>query len=289
MFVLLLAGCTASEDAPAPPVDPKGEGVLSWGEYMEAPEGESVLIETYVQAAEVWWNGTVSVYTQDRDGAYFLRDAACSMAEAEQLFPGTKLRVTGTKTTQSGMPMVENAQFELLLPPGADAASQFEAAYGESSAVQAKPPAGSAEAGSAASAAPDPAYFYIAAPVDITELAAPSLETAQSPLAGPSWETLSPYLGAYAALRGVTVSSAVRYKEDGSGAEGNDLFFEGTIGEDGRAVSLRFQVCSYLTGAGTDVYRAAEDLQPGDIIDLKGFCFWDDGFVLRVTAIEASE
>ncbi len=289
-IALLLSSCTAQEAEPAAPIDPKGEGVLTWEEFAAAPEGERVVLETYVQAAEAWWNGVCSIYTQDRDGAYFLPDASCTMDEAEHLFPGTKLRVTATKSIRNGMPVAEDAQFELLLPetgagpeedavaakPGSTAAS-VPASDGAGSASD---PSDGIQSAGEAFEAPDPAYFYIAEVLDITEILTEAAES------GEDLQTvLYPHLGKYVALRGVSIASPVRYREDGTGEPGNDLFFEGSAGK----AACRFQACSYLTGNGTDVYEAAEALRGGETIGLKGFCFWDEGFVLRVTAIEKSE
>ena len=52
--------------------------------------------------------------------------------------------------------------------------------------------------------------------------------------------------------------------------------------------ALQFSVDSTVGGTFY-VYEAAEALRGGEAAVLKGFCFWDEGFVLRVTAIDTGE
>ena len=63
------------------------------------------------------------------------------------------------------------------------------------------------------------------------------------------------------------------YKWNGSGSDGDDLYF--TIEENG--VTYSFAVESYLRGAGTEVYEAVKQLQPGDIVDIVAFLYWYEG------------
>ena len=75
--------------------------------------------------------------------------------------------------------------------------------------------------------------------------------------------------------------AAFLYNWDGSGEQGNDLYFNVSI--DG--VTYNFCVESYLTGADTDVYKAVEALKIGDKIDVVGFLYWYDGINPHVTAV----
>ena len=43
-----------------------------------------------------------TIYTQDKDGAYFIYNMPCSEEEYEKLVPGTKIKVTGYKAEWSG-------------------------------------------------------------------------------------------------------------------------------------------------------------------------------------------
>ena len=58
--------------------------------------------ESYVQAKQSWWEDKATIYTQDKDGAYFIYNMPCSEEEYEKLVPGTKIKVTGYKAEWSG-------------------------------------------------------------------------------------------------------------------------------------------------------------------------------------------
>ena len=73
----------------------KSEGVMTYAEYDAAEMDAEVVIETYVQATQSWWDNKITVYTQDEDGAYFLYEMACSEEDAAKLVPGAKIKVTG--------------------------------------------------------------------------------------------------------------------------------------------------------------------------------------------------
>lgn len=95
--------------------DKKSEGVMTHDEYMAAALDSEVVIETYVQAKQSWWEDKATLYTQDKDGAYFVYNAVCSEADYEKLTPGTKIKVTGYKTEWSGeVEVAEGAAIEIL-------------------------------------------------------------------------------------------------------------------------------------------------------------------------------
>ena len=91
----------------------KGEGVMTYAEYVEAELDSEVVVETYVQAKQSWWDNTATVYTQDEDGAYFLYGMACSEEDYEKLEIGTKIKVTGYKSEWSGEVEIVDATFEI--------------------------------------------------------------------------------------------------------------------------------------------------------------------------------
>ena len=93
--------------------DVKSEGVMTHDEYIAAELDTEVVIETYVQAKQSWWEDKVTVYTQDKDGAYFLYDMACSEEDYEKLNVGTKIKVTGYKSEWSGEVEIVDAVFEI--------------------------------------------------------------------------------------------------------------------------------------------------------------------------------
>ena len=109
-LVAVLASCgdttpaTSTPTAPATTTveDPKSEGVMTHAEYIAAPIDSQVTIEAYVQACQGWWDNKITVYAQDRDGAYFIYNMPCSEEDAKKLVPGTKIKVTGPKAEWEG-------------------------------------------------------------------------------------------------------------------------------------------------------------------------------------------
>ena len=105
----------ASEEASVEEVadDAKSEGVMTYAEYVAAELDSEVVVETYVQAKQSWWEDKATFYTQDQDGAYFIYEMACSEEEYNQLVPGTKIKVTGVKSEWSGEVEITDATFEI--------------------------------------------------------------------------------------------------------------------------------------------------------------------------------
>ncbi len=112
MSVALFAGCNNTPDEPD--VDVKGEGVMTYAEFAAAELETEVVIETYVQATQSWWNNQITAYTQDKEGGYFLYNMACSEEDAAKLVPGTKIKVTGYKAEWEGEVEIIDATFEIL-------------------------------------------------------------------------------------------------------------------------------------------------------------------------------
>ena len=100
-MVLAFAGCA-------------GTKVMTHEDYMAAAMGSEVVIETYVQAHQSWWDNKVTVYCQSEDGAYFLYELQCSEEDAAKLVPGTKIRVTGIKGEFCGEVEVMDGTFEFV-------------------------------------------------------------------------------------------------------------------------------------------------------------------------------
>ena len=210
--------------------DKKSEGVMTYAEYMAAEMDSQVVVETYVQAKQSWWDNTATVYTQDKEGGYFLYGMACSEADYAKLTPGTKIKVTGYKTEWSGEVEIVDATFEI-------------------------------QNGN-----------YVAKPVDVTD----KLGT----------DELINYMNQFVSFKGMTVEdsgngSAFLYSWDGSGSEGDDLYF--AVSKDGQ--TYNFTVESYLCDSSTDVYAAVKNLQVGDKIDLEGFLYWYEGANPHITSV----
>lgn len=92
----------------------EAEGVMSYEEYAAAALDTEVVVETYVQATQSWWDGKITAYTQDENGGYFLYNMACTEEDAARLVPGTKIRVTGYKGEWSGEIEIMDATFEII-------------------------------------------------------------------------------------------------------------------------------------------------------------------------------
>ena len=104
----------AVEEVPEEDVPAEATAVMSYADFEAAAVDDPVVVETYVQAKQGWWDNKATVYTQDEDGAYFLYDMACSEADYALLVPGQKIRVTGFKSEWSGEVEIVDGSFEIL-------------------------------------------------------------------------------------------------------------------------------------------------------------------------------
>ena len=73
----------------------EGAAVMSYADYAAAAVDDEVTIEAFVQAHQSWWDGKVTIYAADPDGAYFLYEVPMSEEDAAKLVPGAKFRATG--------------------------------------------------------------------------------------------------------------------------------------------------------------------------------------------------
>ena len=232
----------ASEDASeSESAEEKSEGVMTYAEYMDAAIDDEVVIETYVQAKQSWWEDKATLYTQDRDGAYFIYDAACSEEDYEKLVPGTKIKVTGYKAEWSGEIEVMDGTVEIV--EGGDE--------------------------------------YIAPITDVTDL----LGT----------DELIDHQNEYVEFKGLTVEAAGQdedgndvaflYNYDGSGTDGDDLYFNASLNGE----TYTFTIESYLCDNTTDVYAAVKNLEIGQTIDMEGFLYWYEGVNPHITSLTVVE
>ena len=65
----------------------------------------------------------------------------------------------------------------------------------------------------------------------------------------------------------------------------DDLYFK--VSKDGQTYD--FCVEFYLCGQDTEVYKAVEALNVGDVVDLEGFLYWYEGANPHITAVTAAE
>ena len=228
-LVFSLAGCGSNA---ASDTDAKSEGVMTYAEYAAAELDSQVVIETYVQAKQSWWDNKATLYTQDKDGAYFIYNMTCSEEDYAKLVPGTKIKVTGYKAEWAGeIEIAEGATFEI-------------------------------EDGS-----------YIAEATDVTSL----LGT----------DELINHQNEFVSFKGMTVEAAndngdaFMYNWDGSGEDGNDLYFKVSL----NGQTYTFTVESYLCDNTTDVYAAVKNLKVGDTVDMEGFLYWYEGVNPHITSV----
>ena len=240
LLVFSFAGCADNtENGGKDTPDVKSEGVMTYDEYVAADIDTEVVVETYVQAKQVWWEDKATLYTQDKDGAYFIYEMACSEEDYEKLTPGTKIKVTGYKAEWSGEIEIIDATFEI-------------------------------QEGN-----------YIAEALDVTSL----LGT----------DELINHQNEFVSFKGMTVEAAGQdeegndvaflYKWDGSGQDGDDLYFN--VSKDGKTYT--FTVESYLCDNTTDVYSAVKALNIGDTVDMEGFLYWYEGVNPHITSLTVTE
>ncbi len=238
MIVLCLASCNNAETTEAPtttkapettaaPTEPETKA-MTYAEYDSAALETKVVVEGYVQDKQSWWDNKATLYLQDKDGAYFVYNAACSEELYGKLTTGKKVRVEGTKSAWSGEVEIIDCTLEVI--------------EGDT---------------------------FTATPVDVTELLFDQSE-------------LIKYQNQLVTFKGLRVgekkdadgnSKAFLYKYNGSGEQGDDLYFDVVL----QGETFTFTVESYLRGKDTEVYKAVEALQIGDAIDCTGYLYWYNG------------
>lgn len=88
-------------------------------------------------------------------------------------------------------------------------------------------------------------------------------------------------------FKGMTVAASndagapFLYNWDGSGSEGDDLYFNVSLND----TIYTFVVESYLCGPGSDVYEAVKALNVGDVVDMEGFLYWYNGANPHITSV----
>ena len=90
------------------------ENVMTHADYVAAAIDDEIVVETYVQNKQSWWDNKGTFYCQSEDGAYFLYEMACSEEDYNKLVPGTKIKVTGYKAEWAGEVEIVDASFEIL-------------------------------------------------------------------------------------------------------------------------------------------------------------------------------
>ena len=232
VLVLALSCCAAFAEETEKEV--QSEGVMTYEEYVAADVDSEVVIEAYVQAKQSWWEDKATVYTQDRDGAYFCYNMTCSEEDYAKLAVGTKIKVTGYKSEWAGEVEIIDATFEI---------------------EEGEP--------------------YVAEALDVTEL----LGT----------DELIAHQNEFVSFKGLTVEAydengaAFAYKNEAEKTD--DLYFKASYNGN----TYDFCVEYYLCGSDTEVYKAVEALNVGDVVDLEGFLYWYEGANPHVTALTVAK
>ena len=91
-------------------------------------------------------------------------------------------------------------------------------------------------------------------------------------------EALEAEMNKLVAIKGLTFKE-LSYKDS---EWDKDIYVTFTLGEN----EYSFCVENYLTGPDSDLYKAVEALQAGDVVDVTGFLYWYEGPNTHITAIE---
>lgn len=241
LMVLAFAGCgssTAAASTADTTPDVKGDGVMTYADYCAAATDSQVVVETYIQAKQSWWEDKATFYTQDKDGAYFIYNMACTEDDYNnKLKVGTKIKVTGSKSEWSGEIEITDATYEV-------------------------------EDGT-----------FTASALDVTSM----LGT----------DDLIKHQNEFVSFKGMTVEAsqdasgndvAFLYNYDGSGADGDDLYFKVSV----NGATYTFTVESYLCDKTTPVYSAVKALKIGDKIDMTGYLYWYEGVNPHIISVTAA-
>lgn len=121
---------------------------------------------------------------------------------------------------------------------------------------------------------------FIAEALDVTEL----LGT----------DELIDHQNEFVTFKGMTVEAAnpddgadaaFLYNWDGSGTEGDDLYFNASY----NGQTYTFTIESYLCDSSTEVYSAVKALEIGQTIDMEGFLYWYEGVNPHITSVTVVE
>jgi len=253
-LVLSLAGCgkaAAPAEAPAATEAPAAEAetapaeekaadsaitgdVMSYADFMAAAVDDEVIVETYVQGKQSWWEDKGTFYTQNEEGAYFLYEMPCSQEEYDKLTVGTKIKVKGYKAEWEGETEIVDATFEI-------------------------------EDGN-----------FVAEAEDVTALLGKD-EIAEKQNKFVAFKDMK----VEPSTDGDGNEVAYLYKWDGSGQQGDDLYFN--VSSNGQTYS--FTVESYLCDKDSEVYKAVEGLEIGQTVDMEGFLYWYQGINPHITKV----
>lgn len=223
----------------------KSEGVMTYEQYAAAALESKVVIETYIQAKQGWWTNDKGVGV----ATFYTQDGVGGYflydMPCSEDDYNNKLKV-GAKIKVTGYKAEWSGEVEII-----DAT--WELLEGN----------------------------YVAPAKDVTATLANETE-------------LLKLQNMFVAVKGATVVASkdkegtekpFLYKWDGSGQQGDDVYFNVSVNGE----TYTFCIESYFCGKNTDVYKAAEALKVGDKIDLEGFLYWYEGAQPHVSSIKTAK
>ncbi|MDE6240808.1 MAG: hypothetical protein K2M08_00115 [Anaeroplasmataceae bacterium] len=225
---------------------------LTHAEYLAAEKGSTVTIEAYIQGKQSWWEnngiGVASFYLQDQDGGYFVYNLPCTKDDYD------KKLTAGTKIQVTGNKTEWSGEVEIDgLTEGAEATYKV---------LNAKK--------------------FIANPKDVTEDLGKDLLVSQNMAV--TFKNLEVAASTYEDENKEQHTAAFMYKWNNSGTRGDDLYITLTDGTN----TLSAVVESYLCDENSDVYKAVEALQIGDVITIEAFLYWYNGAQPHITKVTKS-
>ena len=123
---------------------------------------------------------------------------------------------------------------------------------------------------------------YIAEAADVTALLGTDALAAQTNRLG--------------AFKGMTVApstdadgkeASFLYKEDGTGEQGDDIYF--TLTDGTNTIRCRINVHMLGCDADSEIYKVAEALKLDDKVDAEGFLFWNNTVNVHITSLTAGK
>ena len=98
-------------------------------------------------------------------------------------------------------------------------------------------------------------------------------------------EEIKNFQNSFVSINNVTIEAAPRYKWDGSGIAGDDIYFDVSVG----GAKYTFMVESRLCGKNTNVYKAVQELKKGETVNMEGFPYWYGDICPNITNVIKQE
>lgn len=214
-------------------------------QFDQAEIEDEVCVEAYVQASQSWWEGTMTLYLQNQEGGYYAYKVQMEEDEAAKLVPGTKVRITGYKVR---WPEVDG-EVEIY-----DA--RFEILDDEP---------------------------WLAEAADVTMLMGTDalMDHMNEKIAVKGAEVAASYPKDATGQEDKSTAYPFLYTKDGGREANSDLTFNVKV----NGQEFTFYVESDLCGSETEVYKAVEALQIGDVIECEGFLYWYYGANPHITSV----